>query len=32
MGAIQYWVADGLRQPPEEVADYIVDILTKTMG
>lgn len=31
MGVIQCWIGDGLRQPPEEVADYIVYILTKTM-
>lgn len=32
MGVIQCWIGDGLRQPPEEVADYIVNILTKTMS
>lgn len=32
MGVIQCWIEDGLRQPPEEVADFIVDTLTKTMG
>lgn len=32
MGVIQCWIEDGLSQAPEEVADFIVGILTKTMA
>lgn len=31
LGVIRCWIEDGLTQSPEEVADYIVGILTKTM-
>lgn len=31
MGVIQCWIGDGMRQSPEEVADFIVESLTKTM-
>lgn len=31
MGVIQCWIGDGLRESPEEVSDFIVKLLTKTM-
>lgn len=31
MGVIQCWIGDGMRRSPEEVADFIVESLTKTM-